>query len=535
MGLFGKKKNPADADGSVDAAAEASQTASSGSGTKENGKKKKPKGPAPFEPDPKKARKFFDYARTVADSRNYDYAIECYINGLNHDPESMQYHEELHQVALRRKVSGGKPAGFKDRYKRGGGKTPIEKALNAEFIWAKDPTNPTQALLVMELAVRAGLYELGYWMGGFVLEANRTAKRPSKTVYLKLTDLYEEMEAWDRAVDCCRLAVMMDDGNMAMLKRLKDLEAELTLMKGQYGGEEGGFRKGVANMDKQKALEADDSVAKTSKQLEEAISRLRREYEENTDDLDKLTKLVRVLLEKDDEDAEAEAISHLQEAWERTGQYRFKAEIGNIRIKSFNRRVRALRVQFAKETDEATKKKLQEAHNHALEEQVRFELGEFTERVKNYPTDMQLRYQLGRRQFALGDNDAAIASFQEAQADPKVRASALRYLGEAFYRKEWLDEAIDTFHRGIEVHPYSDDKIALELRYELCKALEAKARRDRSLEIAMEAEDVASKIVQADFNYRDMRQRKDELRKLVTELRTEARGGGDGAAGVVPA
>jgi tetratricopeptide (TPR) repeat protein len=521
LGLFGKKK-PDEAAGSGDSTTGA--PGASGTAPAEvrsaNAKHAKPV----FEADPRKARRFFEHAQVVADSRNYDYAIECYINGLKHNPESMQHHEELRQVALRRKVGGGKPAGMKDRYTYGGGKTPIEKTLNAEYLWAKDPTNAAQALMVMELATKAELYELSYWIGGFVLEANRTSKKPTKAIYIKLVDLYEEMEAWDRAVECCRFAVMMDEGNMVLLKRLKDLEAELTLLKGQYGKEEGGFRRGVANMEKQKALEAEDTIAKTSTQLEETISRLRREYEENTEDLDKLTKFVRVLLEKEDETTDAEAIRHLQEAWERTGQYRFKAEIGNIKIKAFNRRTRVIKQAMTQATDDAVRRTLHEQLAALVQEQVRFELAEFTERVKNYPTDMQLLYQLGRRQFAMGDHDSAIASFQQAQADPKTRANALRYLGEAFYRKEWLDEAVDTFHRGIEVHPYSDDKLALELRYELCKALEAKARRDRSLEVALEADEVASKIVQADVNYRDMRQRRDSLRKLVSELRGQSGG-----------
>ena len=100
-----------------------------------------------------------------------------------------------------------------------------------------------------------------------------------------------------------------------------------------------------------------------------------------------------------------------------------------------------------------------------------------------------------------------------------MRAKSFRYLGEAFTRKEWYDEAVDTFHRGIEVHPYNDDKLALELRYELVKALEFKARRDKNIAVAEEAAKVASQIAQTDFNYKDIRQIIDRLRILIGELR----------------
>ncbi len=51
---------------------------------KDNGKNVAPDSPPP-EPTPQekaKAQKWFDHARIAADKLNYDYAIECYINGL---------------------------------------------------------------------------------------------------------------------------------------------------------------------------------------------------------------------------------------------------------------------------------------------------------------------------------------------------------------------------------------------------------------------------------------------------------------------
>ena len=76
-----------------------------------------------------------------------------YISGLRFDPDNLDKHEALYEVAKRRKVGGGKPAGIKE--KMGGGKTPLEKMLKAELVWAKNPLNPSVMLQIMDLAIKA--------------------------------------------------------------------------------------------------------------------------------------------------------------------------------------------------------------------------------------------------------------------------------------------------------------------------------------------------------------------------------------------
>ena len=81
--------------------------------------------------DRNKAMTFFRHASTVAEARNYDYSIQLFMDGFSHDPDNMNMHEQLREVALRRKVSGGKRGKFFDKWK-GRGKSKIEKALQAE-------------------------------------------------------------------------------------------------------------------------------------------------------------------------------------------------------------------------------------------------------------------------------------------------------------------------------------------------------------------------------------------------------------------
>ena len=459
-------------------------------------------------PNPRKARRFFEYAATVADSQNYDYAIERYIHGLRYAPDSLPHHESLLEVALRRRVAGGKPAGFQERRKYGGGKTPFEKLLNSEFLWAKDPVNASLAVSVMEHAARSGLNEIAYWVGERTLEANRVSKRPSNSIYLRVRDLFAEVGAYERAIELSRFVLAEEPDNMQVRNELRRLESELARASGPGRSEP-----------EEDPLE-EDPWAGPDPIDEREVERLRADLEDNPEDPERLEELVQALLRTGRPEAAGEAIRLLHEAHERTGDYRWKVQAGDARMKQYNARLRRLRAQIEEAVDEALRRQLIEKRWALANEQVHFELDEYAERVKNDPADMTYRYHLGRRQFALGDYDAAIASFQEAQSDPKQRAWALRYLGEAFARKGWVDEAIDTFHRALDVHTQPRDRLALEIRYDLMKAMEEKARRERDLASAQEAAELAERVAKANRDYRDLRRRTESIMNLIEELST---------------
>lgn len=463
--------------------------------------------------DPKKARRFFEHAKATADTRNYDYAIDLYIQGLRLDPQAVEQHVALREVAKRRKVTGGKPPGFGEKLKHGGGKTTLEKMLNAEFLWSMEPENSHYASLVMENAYKSELKEVTAWVGDFVIEANKASKKPSKDIYQKAQKIYMEVGAFDKAIEVCRLLLKLDPNNLQLHNALKNLEAERTMEAGQYGQ---GFQASVKGLEEQRALEEEGSMAKTETKLDAVIKRNKEAFEENISDLDLLVKYCNSLLETEREEDENLAYDIFIDGFERSGQYRFKMRAGDIRIKQFNRRKREIQTNIKQTPGDPS---LQEALKALLTEQVKFELEEFTERVKNYPTNMGLKYELGRRQLALHDYDAAIASFQESQTDAKYRAMSLRFLGEAFYAKQWYDEAVNVFRKGIEAHPIGDDTLGLALRYELMASLQHKGERDEDLESAKEAYDLASGIAMINFNYLDIRQRVDTLNKLRDSLR----------------
>ncbi|MCC5830854.1 MAG: hypothetical protein JJU36_15515 [Phycisphaeraceae bacterium] len=477
---------------------------------------------APIRHDPRKARPWFERAKTVADTRNYDYAIECYINGLRHDLDNLGVHEALHNVALKRKVAGGKPPGFTEKLSSGG-RTPMDKLLHSEMLWAKDPVNLQFALSIMDYCVQLNethdelhMGEVAHWVGGIAMDLAVQPKKGSKSVFVRLMDLFERIEIYDKAVEACRRALQFAENDSELLRKLKDLQAMLSMKAGRY---EEGARASIRDTERQRDLEQRDSTIKSASVKDEVIQRRRAEYEEDPNDPDRVQRLVQALVDKGDFESETEAIRLLNELWQTSGQYRFKVRIGDIRMGQFNRELRKLKTMLEKDPqNQKIKQKVQDLAVH----QVKFELGEYEERVKNYPTDMGLRYQYGRRLHAVRKYDEAIAEFQQARHDPKHRASSLLYLGRCYVAKDWMDEAVSTFSEAVKLHDSTGDKLALELRYEQMDTLDKLARRDRKIEHAREAQKIASEILQANINFRDIRQRLDEVRKLVQELESSA-------------
>ena len=374
MGLFGFGKKKGD----------------SGGDSGDNGDAKAAAGG--FDADPRKARAWFERAHQVADT-NFDYAIDAFAKGLKFDPASIKEWEMLYEVGMRRLVNGGKPAGL-SLTMSSGGKTTIEKLVHAAKLWAMDPRNVARAMAVFEKIAdlhveedELDLGEVGVWVGEKALELNQ-GKKASKANYVKAMATFKDMHLYKQGVDACRLALSMAPDDANLLQELRDMEALKTMVDSQMSGKEGDFRKGVKDLEDQKERDIGDRISQDESGHEIMINRAKKAWDEKPEDLDLMMKYVRALEAKGTDDAEEVAMKVLKDAHEKTGQYRFKMDIGNVRIRQFNRYARMYRDALKDNpNDESLKKDLEKVKH----DQLAFELTEYEERVKEYPTEMKLR------------------------------------------------------------------------------------------------------------------------------------------------
>ena len=510
MGLFGfgKKK--------TEGSSPATATSGNGSG---DGTDKKVAESSGFKPDERKAKAWFDRAHQVADT-NHDYAIDSFVSGIRFNPEALKEHEALFEVGMHRLVNGGKPAGMKDTMSSGG-KTLAEKLAHAEKLWAMDPRNVSRALAVMEKATEmhtteeeVDLGEIVVWVGEKVLELNNGSKKPDKKIFVKAMELFETVRAYQQAEQACRRALQIDSDDGYLIGRIKDLAAlrtidDANLKKGST------FRDGVKDLEKQKELDQEDQSSHDEAGHERIIGRHRAAFQAKPDDIDLRLKLVKALLNKADDDADEEAISLLREAFQKTGQYRFKYDVGDVTMRQFGRHARMLRDALAMSPgDPSLTKSLEDLRKQQLD----FEMAEYTERVQQYPTVMRHRYELGRRLLALKKYEEAVGAFQDAKADPKLKIQSMEALGLCYLHMEWLDPAVETLEEAIKQFQGGNDELDKSLKYLYMDALERYARKFTSLDHAKRAQAIASTLLQSDIRYRDIRDRVSKLRDLVLEL-----------------
>ena len=243
----------------------------------------------------------------------------------------------------------------------------------------------------------------------------------------------------------------------------------------------------------QKALIQKDSLVQSREFLDSEVVRTQKEYEAATTVAGKIDAFVNALLKFEEEAYENQAVDVLTKAYADTSAYRYKLRQDDIRIRQKRRRLAQLRQEGKKE----------EAQQFS-QELLTFEIKVFEDRAANYPTDLTIKFELGSRQLLAGKLDEAIPNLQQAQREPKRRLTAMNLLGKAFAAKSWHRDAVQTFEKALQFDP-SEDR-AKELRYNLGRSHEAMGDTPKAL-------DQYSHVAQMDYNYRDVRQRIEALRK----------------------
>jgi len=146
---------------------------------------------ADVDPDLMAARSFFEKARKAAEGKNYDYAIQMYLEGLQRAPDALEEgHLPLCELGLQRRGKGGKKPSMVERVKRLRGKTPLEQMLNAEYLFAKDPDHMPYAEAMLKAAVQGGFEKTAHWIANLIFQTNNAVEKPSLQTYLLLKDSY---------------------------------------------------------------------------------------------------------------------------------------------------------------------------------------------------------------------------------------------------------------------------------------------------------------------------------------------------------
>src|SRR5262245_29390786 len=100
-----------------------------------------------------------------------------FMQGLALDPDSVEAHQSLRDISLRRKASGGKAMGMFDKMKLKKGDDK-QNMINAEKLLAMDPGSTDNMQALMQSAHRGGFYDTVLWIGPILFKAIADSGRP---------------------------------------------------------------------------------------------------------------------------------------------------------------------------------------------------------------------------------------------------------------------------------------------------------------------------------------------------------------------
>ncbi|MCA9311570.1 MAG: hypothetical protein KDA21_10220 [Phycisphaerales bacterium] len=471
-----------------------------------------------FTPNPAKAQQFFDRAMAVHDSTNFEYAMTLWLQGMRWDPTDLKALESFHRSALDFLPRNPRKRPTKDQLSNFSGKGPLERYLLALLSWGANPLDWKEGVKAMELAVKLELLAPGKWIGAHVLHWLTEDKKARKDAYVRMMDLFAAVEDWDRAVKVGDIATSLDPTDGKLAARVKNFAAQATINQSGYSrtGESGGFRENIRNLESQRQLDESERVVKSEETFERLIEAAKTDFEARSSDMGAITKYARLLRERGTPEDEKLAYKVLMHGFKSTNAYRFRVDAGDIKMRVARRNLRRLEKAAAESPDDPEKaERLAEARSEVL----KFEIAEFEDRARNYPTDLKIKYELGRRYFDSEQFDKAIEQLQVAQDAPGISTRVQHMLGQSFLQMGWNDEAESTLRRTLEGHENAGDDMGLALRYDLMNVLAARAERDRDPDAAEEALKLASGIAIKQINYRDIRERREQVQELLRTLR----------------
>ena len=474
--------------------------------------------------DKRRARQWFNKAKELREKRDYDYAIQSYITGLGIWTEAVEEaHMPLWSLAIQRQQTGGKKPGAMERLKLSmPNKNSKEAMLNAELLLAKDPHNPAYLDVFLKNAIRANVPQTIKWVAPKIFESLFKEKKPNlgrfKSFRQMMIEAAEKADAWgdpqfaawcyEQAVNSIDFLLSRDPTDMALKDEQRDLSGKLTIARGKYE-EADSFRDSILDADKQKILHDSERAKQGEETLEALIIAERNEYEANPKVPGKINAYVNALLKPERRKEEDVAIQVLLKAFEELDNYSFKQKADDVRLRQLHRQTRRLRERAA----QSKKEEDQQQYRLASMEERQTELDIYRERVRKYPTDLRLKFYLGRALFNASEYDEAIPILQEASSEPRYRTRAQVMIGRAFFEKESYIQAAAVLNETFETYENVGDDLSKDMLYWIGRAFEADQQIDN-------AATTYGKLLRMDYNYADgdARRRHDELKQKSREL-----------------
>lgn len=452
--------------------------------------------------------KLYDKAAEAVKKRNFDYAIELFIQELTLEPNNVDARKALRAAEMRKfQELGVAPEGGAGAYAKGMGalfasvvhrvtKNHEKLMLDCEQLLKHAPRNAGFLATLGDAARKAGHADAAI----AAYEDLREVDHHNATALRGLAQLWREKGDINRALIYYEQLKKALPSDAEAAKAVRDLAASGATKKvedAKAAGGDGSYRDIVKDKDEAAKLENAGHKVRTESEADAKLKTLEAELTKKPEEAARILKQMGDLyLKKKDPEA---ALEHYEKAFAKKKDPQIADAIGDLKLKTFDDEVTSL-TEAAKAGDAAAKTKLK----GAKEKRNTFQIAEFSRRVEERPTDLGLKFNLGQVLYKADQFDEAIAELQKAAGDPRRGSNARLLLGKCFSAKGMPELAIKELERARAGSTAMDDTTK-EITYALALVLEKAGHKDRA---AAEYE----KIIEVDFNYKDAMKRMEALK-----------------------
>lgn len=444
---------------------------------------------------PRSVREQYQKGVTAFQRQNFDYAQAILTQVLEQEPAFYECREALRATQFKKSGSGG---GFFKKMLSGASTSPLvakgqlalrtnpQEALSvAEQILNSDPSSNAGHKIMADAALAMD-YPKTALLSLEILVRNLPK---DQDIQRKLANAHADLGQGDKAEAIYQQLIDANPQDVTLQEEFKNLSARKTLAEGGYeaiADGNGSYRDILKDKQQAVALEQENRQVKT----EDVASRLIREYEARLQVEQGNLKLMRTLAElytqKNDFDRALEYYNAIAQTSGSLDSALRKA-MAETNIKKFDLALSQLDPQAPDYTEQAAQLKAQ---------RDTYSLEECKQRAEAYPSDLQIRFELGQLYFQAGKISEAIQEFQKAQNNPHRRIQSMGYLGQCFSRRNMNDLAARTLQTAIKEKQLLDDE-KKDLIYTLGCVLEKMGKKDEAIE-------QFKQIYEVDIGFRDV-------------------------------
>lgn len=441
---------------------------------------------------------------------NWDYSIEMFSTAVKLDPGALLY-RQTKRGAERKKYGDNQSGSKMGVLKLAGIKTKIKNSRRKKDWTAVDQLaeeglslNPWDAVLNAEMATAC--QNLGYEDAAiFGLKVAIENDKTNKGYYAELGTLLEEKGEYKSARECWEMALKLDPMDGDARSKITSLMATETRVRGGYEGADkssgvrvqSAYDEGRATREQRHQAQKGNAPDGPGQSVEADLQRSIRKEPENKDLYLKLGDFYR----------REGRLQEARESYEKAFEFSNKdANIGeqveDIDIEMLKDQLTTAKDEFNQDRENPEAKKQVTLLSKAL---IKKEIDVYTRRVDRYPADMRIKYELAQRFIRLKKWASAIPLLQQSVKDTRISSDALVALGKCFFADGKKELAKRQFEKALPKLSADEKEDTFKEAHYLLGRLYEEAKQKA------QAADHYSEILAVDYDYRDTRQRLEDM------------------------